>query len=141
MLLGAALVVRGLGLGASMMPTMTVAFGSVPKEVVPRATGAFHVFHVFQRIGASLGTAVLTVVLQNETLRRLPAHVPGLTAVLPDSAVAHGLATSFRAPFWWAPACTALALVPAFFLPGARRGATVDKTGGRPGRPRAGAVR
>ncbi|MET7489961.1 DHA2 family efflux MFS transporter permease subunit [Streptomyces sp. NPDC005538] len=122
-LLSSALVVRGIGLGASMMPTMTAAFSSVPKEVVPRATSAFH---VFQRIGASLGTAVLTVVLQNEALHHLPARVPGLTAVLPDSAVAHGLATSFRAPFWWALAFTGLALVPAFFLPGRRPAATTD---------------
>ncbi|MER6531982.1 DHA2 family efflux MFS transporter permease subunit [Streptomyces sp. NPDC001508] len=116
-LLNAALVVRGMGLGASMMPTMTAAFGSVAKEVVPRATSAFH---VFQRVGASLGTAVLTVVLQKEALRHLPEGVPGLTAVVPGSAVAHGLATAFRAPFWWALAFTALSLVPALFLPGRR---------------------
>ncbi|GAA2513489.1 MFS transporter [Winogradskya humida] len=116
-LLGAALVVRGLGLGASMMPTMTAAFGSVPRDVVPRATSAFH---VFQRIGASLGTALLTVILQQEALKHLPAGVPSLTAVVPDSPTAHALATAFRAPFWWALAFTVLALVPAFFLSGRR---------------------
>ncbi|WP_406308368.1 MDR family MFS transporter [Streptomyces griseoaurantiacus] len=131
-LLGAALVVRGLGLGASMMPTMTAAFSSVPKEVVPRATSAFH---VFQRIGASLGTAVLTVVLQNEALRHLPEEVPGLAAVAPGSAVAHGLASSFRAPFWWALAFTALALVPAFFLPGRRPASAADEADGAAARP------
>ncbi|WP_035804602.1 MDR family MFS transporter [Kitasatospora mediocidica] len=115
LLLSAALVVRGFGLGSSMMPTMTIAFASVPKEAAPRATSAFN---VFQRVGASVGTAVLAVVLQQHVKDHLPASVRSLAEVKPNSDIAHGLASSFGAPFWWALAFTALALLPAFFLPG-----------------------
>ncbi|MEU2222146.1 MFS transporter [Streptomyces sp. NPDC018347] len=115
LLLGAALVVRGLGLGASMMPTMTVAFASVPKETAPSATSAFN---VFQRVAASLGTTVLAVVLQQRLKGELPTGVTTLAKVEPGGTVAHGLAESFGAPFWWAMIFTALVLLPAFFLPG-----------------------
>lgn len=116
-LISAALVVRGMGLGAAMMPTMTVAFASVGKERAPGATGAFN---VFQRIGASLGTAVLAIVLQNQVSGRLPAGTPNLGEVAPGGDVAHSMATAFGAPFWWAIAFTVLALVLAFLLPGRR---------------------
>lgn len=115
LLLGATLVVRGFGLGASMMPTMTVAFASVPKETAPSATSAFN---VFQRVGATLGTAVLAVVLQNQLDGKLPAGVHSLAQVKPGGEVARGLTSSFGAPFLWAMIFTLLALIPAFFLPG-----------------------
>ncbi|MFI9270995.1 MDR family MFS transporter [Kitasatospora sp. NPDC052896] len=115
LLLSGTLVVRGFGLGASMLPTMTVAFASVPRETAPSATSAFN---VFQRIGASLGTTVLTVVLQQKLKGRLPVGVRSLDQVKPGGPVAHSLASSFGAPFWWAMLFTALALLPALFLPG-----------------------
>ncbi|MES9512002.1 MDR family MFS transporter [Streptomyces sp. NPDC000609] len=126
LLLGATLVVRGFGLGASMMPTMTIAFASVPKETAPSATSAFN---VFQRVGASLGTTVLAVVLQQQLKDKLPVGVHSLGQVEPGGTVARGLAESFGAPFWWAMIFTALALLPAFFLPG-RRPATDTSAGG-----------
>ncbi|MCX4976652.1 DHA2 family efflux MFS transporter permease subunit [Streptomyces sp. NBC_00620] len=113
--LGLAMVVRGFGLGASMLPTMTVAFGSVPKELAPSATSAFN---VFQRVSASLGTAVLAVVLQQQIEDRLPTGVGSVVQVLPGSDVAKDLATSFGPPFWWALVITALAVLPSLFLPG-----------------------
>ncbi|MFJ2791194.1 hypothetical protein ACIPDW_11015 [Streptomyces sp. NPDC087290] len=126
LLLGATLVVRGFGLGASMMPTMTIAFASVPKETAPSATSAFN---VFQRVGASLGTTVLAVVLQQRLKDELPVGVDSLGQVEPGGTVARGLAESFGAPFWWAMVFTALALLPAFFLPG-RRPAADNSAGG-----------
>lgn len=126
LLLGATLVVRGFGLGASMMPTMTIAFASVPKETAPSATSAFN---VFQRVGASLGTTVLAVVLQRRLKDELPVGVDSLGQVEPGGTVARGLAESFGAPFWWAMVFTALALLPAFFLPG-RRPAADNSAGG-----------
>ncbi|MFJ1638855.1 hypothetical protein [Streptomyces sp. NPDC088256] len=126
LLLGTTLVVRGFGLGASMMPTMTIAFASVPKETAPSATSAFN---VFQRVGASLGTTVLAVVLQRRLKDELPVGVDSLGQVEPGGTVARGLAESFGAPFWWAMVFTALALLPAFFLPG-RRPAADNSAGG-----------
>lgn len=115
LLLGLAMVVRGFGLGASMLPTMTVAFSSVPRELAPSATSGFN---VFQRVSASLGTAVLAVVLQQQIEDRLPAGVPSAVQVRPGGDVAKHLATSFDPPFWWALVITVLAVVPSLFLPG-----------------------
>jgi hypothetical protein len=62
---------------------------------------------------------VLTVVLQ----RQIVANVPGATGHLDQlggadvSAVAEPLAHAFGQTFWWAVGLTALALIPAWFLP------------------------
>lgn len=113
--LSGAMVVRGFGFGASMLPAMTIAYIGLSSEVVPRATSAFN---VFQRVGASLGTAVLAVVLQQQVKDHLPTGVQKLTQVQPGSDIAQSLASSFGASFWWALMITALALVPSLFLPG-----------------------
>lgn len=117
-LLSAAMVVRGFGLGASMLPTMTVAFASVPRALAPNATSAFN---VFQRVGASLGTAVLAVVLQQRVDGRLPAEVDQLSQVPPGGELAESLAPAFGATFWWGLAFAVAALVPSLFLPGRER--------------------
>jgi EmrB/QacA subfamily drug resistance transporter len=57
-----ALVVRGLGLGATMMPTMAAAYLVVGKESVPRAAT---LLTICQRVGGSLATAVLAVILHS----------------------------------------------------------------------------
>ncbi|WP_228002405.1 MDR family MFS transporter [Nocardia australiensis] len=122
--IGAALCIRGIGLGAAMIPTMTVAFSSVPKAAAPSATSAFN---VFQRVGASLGTAVLAVVLQKQVADQLPAGRSTLAQVTPGGDAARNLATSFHLPFVWALAFTAFAVVPSFFLP-ERQPATTQNT-------------
>ena len=67
-LLGAALVVRGLGLGFTMMPAMAAAYATIESDQVPRATP---MLNVLQRVGGSLGTAVLAVVLQRQIVAEL----------------------------------------------------------------------
>jgi EmrB/QacA subfamily drug resistance transporter len=114
-LLGVALWVRGVGLGMTMMPAMAAAYQTLDRAAVPRATSAIN---IIRTVGGSIGTAVLTVVLQ----RQIVAHIPGATGeigTLPGglSFVAEPLAEAFGATFWWAVGLTALALVPAFFLP------------------------
>jgi EmrB/QacA subfamily drug resistance transporter len=98
LLLGAALVVRGAGLGAVLVPAMTAAYHDLPTEAVPRATSAVR---ILQQVGASLGTAVLAVILQHQ------------------AAAAGGLADAFGNTFWWAVGFTAVAFIPALLLPGA----------------------
>lgn len=128
--LSVAMIVRGLGLGCSMLPTMTVAFSSVPRELAPSATSGFN---VFQRVASSLGTAVLAVVLQQHMQDRLPAGGPTVAEVAPGSDVAESLAPAFGPPFWWALVFTALALVPCLFLPGrAPAPARTQRPGGGP---------
>jgi EmrB/QacA subfamily drug resistance transporter len=59
--LGGILVLRGIGIGCTMMPAMAAAYAVLSGPQVPRATSALN---VIQRVGGSLGTALLAVVLQ-----------------------------------------------------------------------------
>jgi EmrB/QacA subfamily drug resistance transporter len=120
-LLGASLVVRGVGLGFTMMPAMAAAYATIERAQVPRATP---MLNVLQRVGGSLGTAVLAVVLQ----RQITAQLAGVGAAsgggaslgaIPDAARARAadpLATAFGHTYWWSMAMTALAIVPAAVL-------------------------
>ncbi|WP_211840713.1 DHA2 family efflux MFS transporter permease subunit [Saccharopolyspora hirsuta] len=92
-LLTASLVLRGIGMGLTMAPGMTAVYRSVARHEAPRAASALNVLN---RVGGSLGTALLVVVLQNGD---------------PNPAAAFG------DTFWWAFGLTALSLVPAFLFP------------------------
>ena len=105
-LLECALAVRGLGLGFTMMPAMAAAYSTLERPQVPRATP---LLNVLQRVGGSLGTAVLAVVLQHEL-------TAGVTA---PSAFAH--------TYWWVQAVTAVALLPAVVLARAQRAAAARR--------------
>ncbi|WP_037500352.1 MDR family MFS transporter [Solirubrobacter soli] len=114
-LLGFALWVRGIGLGMTMMPAMAAAYQTLERAAVPRATSTIN---IIRTIGGSFGTAVLTVVLQ----RRIVAEIPGATGSLEAlrggaARAAEPLAAAFGATFWVAVGLTALALIPAWFLP------------------------
>ena len=106
-LLEGALAVRGLGLGFTMMPAMAAAYSTLERPQVPRATP---LLNVLQRVGGSLGTAVLAVVLQHE-LTASPASVPA----------------AFAHTYWWVQAGTAVALVPAVVLARAQRAAAARR--------------
>jgi EmrB/QacA subfamily drug resistance transporter len=97
--LAAALFVIGLGLGATIMPSMGAAYAGLTHEQMPRATSAIN---AIQRIAGSLGTALLAVVLQR-TLR--------------GEHSAEAQAAAFGTTFWVAFALTAAALAPALLLP------------------------
>lgn len=110
---------RGFGFGATIMPAMAVAYASLPREAIPRATVALN---IVQRLGGSLGIAVLAVVLE----RRIDALLPGAHGIstyvegIPagqEAAVAGPLAHAFAQTFWVAVAFSAAAFVPALFLP------------------------
>jgi EmrB/QacA subfamily drug resistance transporter len=113
-LLGGILVVRGIGLGATMMPAMAAAYATLDNAAVPRATSALN---AVQRVGGSMGSALLAVVLQHEIASRLPGAGAGGGA-LPTSpgvmtpAIVDALADAFASTFWWAIALSALALIP-----------------------------
>jgi EmrB/QacA subfamily drug resistance transporter len=115
-LLGAALFVRGIGLGMTMMPAMAAAYQTLSRATVPRATTAIN---IIRTVGGSVGTAVLTVVLE----RRIAAGVPGAGGSLSElhagvaARAAEPLAHAFGQTFWWAVGLTAIALVPSYFLP------------------------
>ena len=117
-MLGAALVLRGIGLGGSMMPAMAAAYATLKRDQVPRATPALN---VLQRVGGSIGAALLIVILQNRIISSLGEGAQGgvTGAALPDAArerVAEPLAEAFAHTFWYALALSAAALIPALVL-------------------------
>jgi EmrB/QacA subfamily drug resistance transporter len=109
------MVIRGFGIGFAFMPAMSAAFASLERNELSDATPQLN---VLQRVGGSIGIAVLAVVLQR-----------GL-----DSA--HSLAadaSAYGRAFWWAVGLTALAIVPCVVLMRAERAARrTAGTGGAP---------
>jgi MFS family permease len=93
-LLHGVLLVRGFGLGFAMMPAMAAAYSRLDGAQVPRATSALN---ALQRIGGSIGTALLAVVLQRQVRGVAPA-------------------TAFAHTFAWALGLALLSLVPAAVL-------------------------
>jgi EmrB/QacA subfamily drug resistance transporter len=104
LVLSAALLLIGLGLGATIVPSMAVAYQSVPRAAVAQATSAIN---VIQRVAGSVGTALLAVVLQHQI-----AGNGGRSA--------SQLASAFGATFWVAFGLVIAALLPALLLPRVR---------------------
>jgi MFS family permease len=128
-LLAFLLVLRGLGIGGSMMPAMAAAYATLERADVPRATSSLN---ALQRIGGSIGTAVLAVVLQGQIKDQLASGQVGESAPaasgtlerLPEDLrqrLAEPLAAAFAATFWWAVGISVLALIPATILAVAQR--------------------
>jgi EmrB/QacA subfamily drug resistance transporter len=113
------LLVRGIGLGCSMMPTMASAYAVVRSDQVPGATS---VLNTLQRLGGSIGTALLAVVLSDQARAALgsgAAGSGGLIQTLSPAVRAHvaaPLASAFGTTFWWALSATLIALIPAGVL-------------------------
>jgi EmrB/QacA subfamily drug resistance transporter len=107
-LLSVAMFVRGMGIGFAFMPAMSAAFASLDRSELPDATPQLN---VLQRVGGSIGTAVLAVVLQRELAG---AHT------LSAAASGYGVA------FWVSAAMTALAIIPCVILLRAERAARAE---------------
>jgi EmrB/QacA subfamily drug resistance transporter len=117
--LAAALFLIGAGLGATITPSMAAAFQDLAHAEIPGATSAIN---VVQRVAASLGTALLAVILQ----RAIAANLSGFDGDIGQAAAlarhdpqhaAPAIADAFGTTFWVAFALTAVALVPALMLP------------------------
>ncbi|MBO1419100.1 MDR family MFS transporter [Streptomyces sp. FH025] len=100
-LLAGSLLLRGVGMGAIVIPNMAAVYGSVDQAQVPAAAGTVNVLN---RLGGALGTAVLTL-----ALRQAEAGHPGHPAA------------AFGDTFRWVLALSALAVAPALLYPGTRR--------------------
>lgn len=100
-LIAGSLALRGAGMGIIAIPGLAVVYGSVEKGQVPAAAGAVNVLN---RVGGALGTAVLTLVLQQAQ----DGH-PGRPGA------------AFGETFWWVLALSALAIAPALLYPNTRR--------------------
>jgi EmrB/QacA subfamily drug resistance transporter len=106
------MLLRGAGIGFAFMPAMTAAFAALDRSELSDATPQLN---VLQRVGGSIGTAVLAVVLQ-----RGLTHAHGLSA----QAGAYGTA------FWWSVGLTAAAIIPCIVLLTAERRARLTKSRG-----------
>jgi len=105
LLLSIAMLIRGMGIGFAFMPAMSAAFASLRRSELANATPQLN---VLQRVGGSIGTAVLAVVLQRALVG---AHT--------DAAAAAAYGTAF----WASAGITALAILPCIILVRAERAA------------------
>jgi MFS family permease len=127
-LLGATLFVFGMGMGSTMMPIMSGAMQTLRRAAVARASTTLNILN---QVGASIGTAVLTVILTHELSNRLPAGGGGgIGAAVPEDAraqIAPLMADAFGATFWWAVGLLAVAFAAAFLLPRTKPEPPVDE--------------
>jgi EmrB/QacA subfamily drug resistance transporter len=116
--------VQGLGMGLAMMPNMTAAMQAVPAAAIARTSTAMN---IIRQSGASIGTAVLSVILASAITSNLGAilgshatgsgsgglatlqHLPARA----HAAIAGPLADAFGSTFVWALVLIAVAMVPA----------------------------
>ena len=130
--LGASLYVRGLGLGSTMMPTMSAALTTLSRAVVSRASSSVN---IIMQLGGSVGAALLAVILSQQIGDRIPqargGGSGGGVGRIPEQVreqVAPKLADAFGHTFWIAFGLTVVLIVPALLLPrqGARAAGGLD---------------
>ncbi|MFZ1994729.1 MAG: DHA2 family efflux MFS transporter permease subunit [Solirubrobacteraceae bacterium] len=115
--------VQGLGMGLAMMPNMTAAMQAVPPSAIARTSTAMN---IIRQAGASIGTAILSVLLASAIASNLGAIITshggsssgglGTLQHLPASAhaqIAAPLAHAFASTFVWALALIVVAFIPA----------------------------
>ena len=100
-----AMFLRGTGIGFAFMPAMAAAFAALDRSELAHATPQLN---VLQRVGGSIGTAVLAVVLQ-----RALVGVHSLS----------GEAGAYGVAFWASAGLSALAIIPCVILLRAERDA------------------
>ncbi|UOE42809.1 MDR family MFS transporter [Agromyces larvae] len=110
----AVLFLRGVGLGAVMIPVMSVAYVGIERSDVPHAS---ILTRLAQQVGGAFGTAILAVILEAGIMS---AHTPV------------EVAAAFDGAFWWAVGFTVVATAVAFVLPG--RVPEVSSPASAPGR-------
>ena len=110
--LGAVQVVRGVGIGFAFMPAFVAAFVALERHELPDAAPQLN---VMMRVGGSIGTALLAVVLSRALLSA--AHTPA------------GIAGAFGSAFWWSAGLSAVALIPGYALLRSERSAKRARAG------------
>jgi EmrB/QacA subfamily drug resistance transporter len=95
-------LIRGVGIGFAFMPAYIAAMAALERHELPDAAPQLN---VLMRVGGSIGTAVLAVVLQRSLI-----SAGGLHASRGAMAGAYGTA------FWWGAGIIAAAIVPCVIL-------------------------
>jgi EmrB/QacA subfamily drug resistance transporter len=118
--LGTVLFVMGMGMGMTMMPTMAAAIQTLAHDEVPRAST---MLNILQQVSASVGTALMSVLLANSLADKLGGPAGGglsATQNVPPQMmqkIAGLMADAFQSTYWWAVGLLALAFIPALLLP------------------------
>ncbi len=129
-----ALFIVGLGTGCTMMPLMTSALATLRDRQVARGST---LMNIVQQTGASIGAAVMSVILTAQMLN----HGIGMAgdagaeagAEVPPEVLAgilEGAAEAFRFTFTVSVVIVAATVIPALFLPSFRRGGRPTDDGG-----------
>ena len=132
-----ALFVMGMGMGSAMMPTMTAALQTLRDHMIARGST---MMNIIQQVSASIGTAVMSVVLTNQTTDIAQAAVaaqqdPQFAEQLPPGLVEQGLddlASGFGTTFTVAAVLLLLAFVPALLFPRGKKVGEGDAVGAMP---------
>lgn len=117
-----AMFVRGIGFGATMMPSMAAAYATLAPRDIAHATPQLN---VMQRLGGAVGAAILATVLQANLNDATNGHAgsvgaegstasTGATSIPPQ--LADALGHAFGDTFWWVLGGTVLVLIPAALL-------------------------
>jgi EmrB/QacA subfamily drug resistance transporter len=118
--LSAILFVMGIGMGFSMMPLMSGAMQTLRRIEVARASTTLN---IIQQVGASIGTAVMSVILTVALNDRFPRSDGGSGNGLGGTGqdlplpVRNLMTEAFTHTYWWAVALIVPALAVAFLLP------------------------
>ncbi len=118
--LGSVLFVTGLGMGMTMMPTMAAAIQTLAHDEVPRAST---MLNIIQQVSASLGTAMISVLLANRLASNLGGSGGGeigSAEKIPDAVmdkIAKPMADAFQHTYWYAAGLLIFAFLPALLLP------------------------
>ncbi len=102
--LAAVLLIRGLGIGAVLIPPMSVAYQDIQPAGIPHATMNTR---IAQQVGASFGTAIVAITLQ--------------------ALLDRGATGAFQGAFWWAVGIAIAAVIPAIALPAPKEIARTDQ--------------
>jgi EmrB/QacA subfamily drug resistance transporter len=125
-LLAAAQLVRGVGLGFTVLPANAAGFASLSKDEIPGASTALS---TIQRLGSSFGVALVAVLLDLQLHSVVPAGHGGALSSLGDMSLrsrarlSGPLASSFGHAFWLAFVLTAVCLVPVLVMRSGRAAA------------------
>ena len=128
-----ALFVVGLGTGCTMMPLMTSALATLRAHQVAKGST---LMNIVQQIGASIGAAVMSVVLTSQMLDRgvdmARTQTGGDLTSGELAKLLGGAADAFSSTFAVSVVIVACTIVPAFFLPRIRRGSGESSTDDSP---------
>jgi EmrB/QacA subfamily drug resistance transporter len=118
-LLEGSLFVMGMGLGATMMPTMSAAMSTLTRAAVAKASTTLN---IIQQVGGSIGTATMAVLLTNALASRVPGAGGGIGAAASLSPAERAsvlplMADAFGSTFTWALVLVCVAFLPALLLP------------------------